>query len=204
MFSGIVEETGRVSQVDPVDQGSRLQIFSRLDFSSSANGDSICVEGVCLTLVEKSSSDDGWLLSFDIASETLRVTTLGALQEGDLVHLERSLVIGDRLHGHFVTGHVDTVATVMEVLEEGETTKVRLGFPSVSLPSASRLVAPKGSITIAGVSLTVGEVEGDSFCVYLIPHTKEVTRFGALRENDHVNIEFDILARYVQQNYQGA
>ena len=197
MFSGIVEEAARVAAVEEVSLGRRLSIESRLDHSDTELGDSICVDGVCLTVVEKeeqAAGGESWLLRFDVASETLRCTTLGSVSEGGAVHLERSLQIGGRVHGHLVTGHVDGVAKVSSVTEEGETTKVRL-----ELDSPSPLIARKGSVTLAGVSLTVGDVTDSSFEIYLIPHTKEVTRFDKISEGDQINIEFDMMARYVSQ-----
>lgn len=196
VFSGIVEESASVVSVAEQPQGRKITVESHLDHSGSKIGDSICVDGVCLTVVDISEPSSGqWCLSFDVASETLRRTTLEEVVIGSQVHLERSLKLGERIHGHIVTGHVDTIASVVLREEEGETTKLVLNLPEVST-----LVAEKGSIAIAGISLTVGKTADGSFEVYLIPHTKEVTRFGDASVGSKFNVEFDVLARYVAQH----
>ena len=165
------------------------EIFSQ---SPVTIGDSICVSGVCLTVVKF----DGTTAYFDIASETRRVTILSSLAVGSRLNLERSLLVGERIHGHFVTGHVDAVTTVSQRREEGGNT-VRFEF---ALPARlRRYVAPKGSVAINGTSLTVGEVSGESFSVYIVPHTLSETTFGELVVGSSVNVEVDILSRYVVQ-----
>lgn len=194
MFSGIVEEKGTVVLCSETPDGVQLVISSRLDHALTRVGDSLAVEGVCLTVTSCEHVHDAWQLKFDIASETLRCTTLGGIGKGSAVHLERSLAVGDRLHGHIVSGHVDGVGVVTDREEEGDTTRL-----TIQVQAGSEYLARKGSVTLAGVSLTVGEVHGDTFQVYLIPHTKEVTRFGSIQVGDPINVEFDMLARYVHR-----
>ncbi|MCI5065951.1 riboflavin synthase [bacterium] len=211
MFSGIVEESAEIIGVEEHAGGHRVTIAARGDLSDMKVGDSLCTDGVCLTVVSLATQNGLTSLSFDIASETLRCTTLGetvARLTDDTaatcsVHIERSLAIGERLHGHFVTGHVDGVGTVCDRTEEGNTVKLTIAPPApeegetASRSLATALIAPKGSIAVAGVALTVGEVDESTFSVYIIPHTGSVTRLATLRRGDRVNIEFDILARYV-------
>lgn len=194
MFAGMVESVGEVTRITESSSGMRLGIFAHL-FAAAADspsriGDSICVSGVCLTITELEKG----VAFFDIASETRRVTTLGAVTVGVRLNLERSLRVGDRIHGHFVTGHVDAVTAIAGIRDEGGNT-VRF---ELTLPAGQRkFVAPKGAITVNGTSLTVGEVTKNSFSVYVIPHTLEVSTFGTLRVGDQVNLEIDVLARYV-------
>ena len=194
MFSGIVEEKALIVGVLETTNGAQLTIASYLEHSGTQIGDSIAIEGVCLTATSCTQVDSGWHLTFDIASETLRCTTLSDVQAGGYVHLERSLAVGDRLHGHIVSGHVDCVGVIADRIEEGDTTRL-----SVEVSEGAEFLARKGSVTLAGISLTVGEVQGSTFQVYLIPHTKSVTRFGSIAVGDRVNVEFDMLARYVHR-----
>ena len=196
MFSGIVEESGRIVRVDHqgVNVGSRLVIESNLDHSSTTLGDSIAIEGCCLTVVAIDRPASGFQLSFDAAPETLRKTTLGVLASGDRVNLERSMRIGDRVHGHFVSGHVDASVQLLERTADGNSLRLVWELP----PSLRSYVAPKGSITLAGVSLTVGEVTEKSFGVYIIPHTADVTTLASKAVGQSVNVEIDMLARYVK------
>ncbi len=190
MFAGIVEEAGRVDRVEGSDELIRLTVSSSLDQTNTSIGDSISVDGVCLTVVEKK----GNFLTFELSSETIRRSTLGTLNKGDLVNLERSLKFGDRISGHFVMGHVDTTVKLLERRKDGECDRFLWDISSDYLP----YLAPKGSVSIAGISLTVGEVECGSFSVYIIPHTLKMTKLGTVKIGDRVNLEVDVFARYVR------
>ncbi|MBI2933210.1 MAG: riboflavin synthase [Planctomycetes bacterium] len=183
MFTGIIEAMGRVRAVRRTKAGARLEID--LPFEAR-RGESVAVGGVCLTWVGA---------GFDVVPETLSRTTLGALKPGDRVNLERSLRVGDRLGGHFVTGHVDAVGEVARVLRAKKAVTLWVSIP-VEL---ARYVVPKGSITIDGVSLTVVDAEPDRFSVALIPVTLAHTTLGRVRGGAKVNLEVDILARYVRR-----
>jgi len=189
MFTGIVEERAQVIAVSGTEAGARLTIRSGLDQQATKEGDSICIDGVCLTVVNKSGSD----LSFDLAPETLRCSTLGLLTADAWANVERALKAGERLGGHFVLGHVDAKLTLIDRRDDGNS--VELWF---SLPAAMRaMIVPKGSLALSGISLTVGKVETDRFCVWLVPYTMTVTTLGTLAAGDQVNFEADVLARYV-------
>lgn len=195
MFTGIIQATGRVKSISATAAANgRLEIESALflatgDRTAPAVGDSVAISGVCLTV----TAIENERASFDLASETVRRTTLGGLETGSAVNLERSLRMGDSLDGHLVQGHVDAVSEVIAVAEEGETTAIRIKLPAV----ISGLVAQKGSISIDGVSLTVGPVDRESFTVYIIPHTRTATTLGSFRPGRLVNLEADCIARYV-------
>ena len=189
MFSGIVEESAEVLSVDTAKYPFRLTINSKSNFEDLKIGDSLCVSGVCLTIVHRR----GRKISFDMVRETVARTNLGKLNAGDSVNLERSMKLGERVHGHLLFGHVDASVRLLS--------RVRVGADSYrfvfSLPAKlRRFVVPKGSIGLNGISLTVGEVEADRFTVYIIPHTLAVTNFATLRVGQLVNIEIDMLARY--------
>ncbi len=195
MFSGIVEERARVLKLDKARNPARLLIVSALDHSTTEPGDSIAIDGVCLTVVESSKNAEGeWTLEFDLADETLRRSTHGDLNEGKPVNLERSLKLGDRIHGHFVFGHVDATAELLESRKDGECQRLLFKIPTDLKP----FIAEKGSVSLSGVSLTVGETGKDSFAVYIIPHTSEKTNLLEKSPGDKVNIEIDMLARYVK------
>ena len=192
MFSGIVEETGVVVELQKERVPYRLRVKSGLNLRDTKVGCSISVEGVCLTVVAKKKQE----LSFDLAPETIRRSTLGGLKPGDGVNLERSLKLGDRIHGHFVFGHVDGVARLLSRVNEGEDA-IKLTF---RMPNElRRYLAPKGSVSLAGVSLTLGPVTDSTLCVYIIPHTLKVTSLGRLQPGEKVNIEIDMLARYTAE-----
>ena len=192
MFTGIVEELGRVRSVTPNHGGARLELACRTVLDDAEIGASIAVNGCCLTVVDLAG---GWWAA-DAQTETLDRTTLGALEAGDPVNLERPVRVGDRLGGHLVQGHVDGVGRVADrgPLPDGST-KVTIELP----PALSRYVVEKGSITIDGVSLTVTHVAPTSFGVALIPHTLSVTTFGVRSPGDPVNLEVDVLAKYVER-----
>ena len=190
MFSGIVEEAGQVTAITPGSQSMRLSIQSRLDLRDTQPGHSIAVDGVCLTV----TAVEGQRLHFDAGSETVRRSSLAALRVGDRVNIERAALLGARMHGHLVTGHVDGTVALLSRTVEGITEKFVWELPA----ELRAMVVPKGSVALAGISLTVGEVTHHSFSVYLIPHTVSLTTLPQCRPADRVNIEVDILARYVQ------
>lgn len=193
MFTGIVEERGEVQSRE----GARLTVRCPLAAAGAGVGDSIAVSGVCLTVVDRGSDR----LSFDLSDETLARTNLGRLAAGDRVNLERPATLASRLGGHLVQGHVDGVADVIEAMP-GREGSVRL---SVRLPSELlRYVVEKGSITLEGVSLTVATIVGDVLEVALIPHTLAVTTLGAIGAGDPVNLEVDVLAKYVARQMESA
>ena len=194
MFSGIIEAIGVVRVNDP--QLGQLAIECTLFATESPKlGDSIAVSGVCLTVTKK----EGELLYFDLASETRRCTSLGNLKIGSSVNLERSLRVGDRLHGHFVQGHVDAVGEILRIDRESNTWRFECELPA----ALNQLVVRKGSIAVNGVSLTVGETTAESFSFYVIPHTFNETNFSTLTPGEQVNIEADMLSRYVQGCLRG-
>jgi riboflavin synthase len=193
MFTGIVTDIGEVLSVKPrADDLHRLKIACRYPRVGIADGASIACSGVCLTVVGTGEEDGRTWFAVDAGAETLRMTTAGAWRHGTRLNLERALKIGDELGGHLVSGHVDGIAELIG--REDLTDMARLAFRS---PAAlSRFIAQKGSVTLDGVSLTVNEVEGDTFTVLIIPHTLAVTTLGALRVGDPVNLEIDQMARY--------
>jgi riboflavin synthase len=190
MFTGLVETTGRVRQVQPDGDGVRLEIESPLA-AELAQGDSIAVNGVCLTAVQPERD----AFKADVMAETLRRSSLGPLAEGDSVNLELPLRAGDRLGGHVVQGHVDGTGTVAETRDEGFARLVTIDAE----PALLRYVVEKGSIAVDGVSLTVAEVDESSFTVSLIPETLERTTLGQAAPGRLVNLEVDVLAKYVEK-----
>lgn len=191
MFTGIVQAIGRIRERN--DRGGDVEIVVEaggLDLSRSAVGDSISVGGACLTVTRLQPG----AFSADVSRETLERTTLGGLSPGDAVNLEPALRAGDALGGHYVTGHVDGVGSVVDMEDDARARRVRFEVPA----ALARYLAPKGSITVDGTSLTVNEVDGRVFGVSLIPHTLQVTTLGALRRGSPVNLEVDIIARYVE------
>lgn len=189
MFSGIIDAVGTVRQVHPVAGGQRLFIRAEDYWADVAAGASIAIDGVCLTVTRI----EGNTAAFDVITETLRRTTMGGLRSGDRVNLQKSLAVGDRIDGHFVQGHVDAVATLARV-DQSERESVRWFSTD---PAAMQCIAPKGSVAIDGISLTVAEIRDDLFGVALIPTTLERTTLGDKRVGSRVNIETDILARTV-------
>lgn len=188
MFTGIITDIGRVRAVER--QGdTRFTIATAFAMETVPIGASIANNGVCLTVVEKG---EGWF-AVQASAETLSKTTLGDWTEGTRVNLERSLKLGDELGGHLVYGHVDGVAVLAAVRPEGDSLRLTFEAPE----ALARYVAPKGSVALDGVSLTVNEVDGNRFGINIIPHTQSATTFGDLRPGDRVNMEVDMLARYV-------
>jgi riboflavin synthase len=192
MFTGIVQDVGRVVSQEARGGDVRMVItFDRLDPSGIHIGDSICVQGCCLTAVELHDRS----FAADVSRETLSLTTLGALAPGSPVNLEPSLRAGDPLGGHLVSGHVDGAGQVTTVGADARSTRIEITVP----PALARYIARKGSVAIDGVSLTVNEVQGATFGINLIPHTQAVTTLGALRTGTRVNVEVDQIARYVER-----
>jgi riboflavin synthase len=192
MFTGIVQDVGQVVSRDIRGGDVRLLIAcDRLDPSRMSVGDSICVQGCCLTAVELGDRT----FAADVSRETLSLTTLGDLMAGSPVNLEPSLKAGDPLGGHLVSGHVDGVGQIAAISGDARSSRVEISVP----PALSRYIARKGSIAIDGVSLTVNEVQGATFGINLIPHTRAVTTLGALRVGARVNVEIDQIARYVER-----
>ena len=191
MFTGIVTDIGEVLSVEARGD-TRLRIGCGYDAHGIDLGASIACDGVCLTVVAKGLDGRDWF-DVDASAETASKTTLGDWGEGRRINLERALRVGDELGGHIVSGHVDGVARVVDIRDEGDSTRYVFEAPD----ALARFIAPKGSVALNGTSLTVNEVDGRRFGVNLIPHTKEVTTWGQVREGDGVNLEIDTLARYV-------
>jgi riboflavin synthase len=186
---------GRVTAVDPAEGLTRLTIETPFPAGELSIGESVAVDGVCLTAVAVGPKG----FSLDAVAETLRLTTLGGLRAGDPVNLERALRVGDRLGGHFVQGHVDGTAAVLTVTRQGGDVRMRVALPAPLRP----YVAQKGSIALSGVSLTVAGLEAEAFGVALIPETLARTTLGRLGAGDLVNVEVDLLARYLEGLVQG-
>ncbi|MEI6806339.1 MAG: riboflavin synthase, partial [Myxococcaceae bacterium] len=182
MFTGIIQNTGIFNRT-----GSRVQVESHMDLSDVHAGDSIAVNGVCLTTLK---SQD---LNFDLGPETLAATTLGQLKAGSSVHLEKAMRLSDRLGGHLVQGHVDDVGQVSEIKPEAESLHIIFKTSSEIL----KLCIPKGSITIDGVSLTINQISHETFSVCLVPHTLDQTNLKNLQPGDLVNLENDLIGKYV-------
>jgi riboflavin synthase len=188
MFTGLVEAIGEIATLDPLSSGIRIRVQTTLA-GELEPGDSLAVNGVCLTVV---AADNAGILA-DVSPETARVTTLGSARRGAMVNLERPLRAGGRLGGHFVQGHVDATAAVDAIREEGDSRWLTVRFP----PELAPYIARKGSIAVDGVSLTVANVEDHRFGVQVIPYTWAHTNFYALKTGDAVNLECDVLAKYV-------
>ena len=189
MFTGIVTDMGRVRAVQDTAEDRRFEIETAYDTAGIDLGASISHAGCCLTVVEKGP---GWF-AVQVSRETLSRTTLDEWQVGREINLERAAKVGDELGGHIVSGHVDGVGEVLSIESEGGSHRVQVRVPR----PLHRFIAPKGSITVEGVSLTVNEVEDDVFGVNLIPHTWDVTTLGSLKVGSRVNLEIDMLARYL-------
>lgn len=188
MFTGIVEECGTVQELRPIATGAELWV--RSSFSSEVElGESVAVNGACLTVTEVVED----AMRFDLLHETLRLTNLGDCSPDSPVNLERSLRIGDRLSGHFVQGHVDACAEVLEYSQSGQDHQLVVSLPS----EFAHLMVHKGSICVNGISLTVAELEEDRFTLWIIPHTHEVTSLSVIQKGSRVNLEFDLLAKHI-------
>lgn len=189
MFTGIITDIGRVRSVAETDRDRRYEIETAWDTAGIDLGASISHSGVCLTVIEK---QPGWF-AVEVSGETLSKTTLGGWLAGSRVNLERATRVGDELGGHIVSGHVDGLGTVVEITPEGGSHRMTLEAPE----PLHRFIAAKGSVTVDGVSLTVNSVEGRRFGLNIIPHTWEATTLGDLKVGDAVNLEIDMLARYL-------
>jgi len=198
MFTGIVTDMGEVRSVKPrADNLHRITIFCRYPRAELVQGASIACSGVCLTVVDTGEEDGRAWFAVDAAAETLAVTGVGRWRHGSRINLERSLKLGDELGGHMVAGHVDGLACVIAREDMTDNGPVEMARFSLRAPhELARFIAPKGSVALDGVSLTVNAVEGDTFSVLIIPHTLQVTTFGSLRKGDDVNLEIDTMARY--------
>lgn len=188
MFTGIITDVGAVRKIERAGD-MRLEITTQYDTATVDVGASIACSGPCLTVVDKGP---GWF-AVNASAETLSKTTLGSWSEGAKVNLERSLRVGEEMGGHIVTGHVDATAKVVERHPEGDSIRFVFEVPK----ALERYVASKGAVALDGISLTVNEVEGGRFGVNVIPHTQQATCFGDLQPGDEVNLEIDVLARYV-------
>jgi len=194
MFTGIVEELGTVSAINKTRAGVCLKIRANTVFSDAKIGDSIAIDGACLSVTDTK----GTVLSFDVINETLKRTMLGQLKINDSVNLERSLRADSRMGGHFVTGHIDYTGRIIDILKGSGGISFKISMPS----EFSRFIVEKGSIALDGISLTVANVTRETFTVYLIPHTLKVTTFGKKQKGDFLNIETDLLAKYLTKQTQ--
>lgn len=195
MFTGIVEELGTVIALERKGEAARLTVSAKAVIDDLRPGESIAVDGVCLTVVTRL----GQTFSADLSPETLHRSTLGGLKAGDRVNLERPLRFGDRLGGHLVLGHVDGVGTIVQVTPLGDGYLFRFTYP----PELEGLLVFKGSIAVDGISLTIADLEPGFFSVAVIPHTFQVTTLGVKRVGAKVNLEADILGKYVAKQLQG-
>ncbi len=191
MFTGIVEETGTVAAFTPEAAAWRLQITARVTLGGLASGDSLAVNGCCLTAARV----DAGSVTFDVLEETRRLTNFSDLATGAPVNLERSLRFDGKVGGHFVTGHIDGMGVIQVLEPRGKDYFLRVQAPAGS----GRGLVLKGSIAIDGISLTVAEVAGEAFAVWLIPHTLATTNLGHKKPGDRVNLEFDLLGKYVEK-----
>ena len=188
MFTGIITDVGTIRSV--VQRGDlRIEIATGYDVTTVDMGASIACDGVCLTVVEKTSDS----FCVDVSAESAGLTNIGGWTAGRPINLERALKVGDELGGHIVSGHVDGVAEIVALRDEGDSTRVTLRAPE----ALAKFIAPKGSVALNGTSLTVNEVNGTDFGINFIPHTKAVTTWGSAAVGDRVNLEIDTLARYV-------
>ena len=188
MFTGIVTDVGAIRSLKQSGD-LRIEIKTSYDLSTIELGASVACNGICLTVVEKTTD----CFSVDVSAESVSLTNVDSWTKGALINLERSLKVGDELGGHIVAGHVDGVAQIISINDEGGSTRMTLRAPH----SLSRFIAPKGSVALNGTSLTVNEVDGNDFGVNFIPHTKAVTTWSNAKVHDFVNLEIDTLARYV-------
>lgn len=189
MFTGIITDVGTIASVDKTRGDTRFAIYTDFNLNTVDIGASIACSGCCLTVVRK--LDDMFFV--DVSAETLSKTNLGQWHDGAKVNLERALKMGDELGGHIVSGHIDGLAQCLSVTKEGDSHRLVFKTPN----GMGKMVAPKGSVTLDGISLTVNEVEDNKFGVNIIPHTWENTTLGKVKEGDNVHFEADMLARYV-------
>jgi len=195
VFTGIIEELGRIASLEKLKQGMRLNIACSTVLSDTNDGDSIAVNGVCLTAVNVADGS----FSADLSPETLDRSTLGRLDVGSPVNLERPVTPQTRLGGHIVQGHVDARGTFLEAIDEGDFWTVRIGFP----PEISRYMVEKGSVAVEGISLTIAHLNDNNFDIAIIPKTWTVTNLSTLKPGDPVNLEVDVIAKYVERMMAG-
>lgn len=193
MFTGIIVELGKVYEIQRFVHGARLRVFSKKLIDNSNIGDSISVNGVCLTICEIDTSKN--IISFDVSHETLQKTTLGELKRDEYVNLEPALTLNTRLGGHLVSGHVEGVGRIKKIEKIGNDLKIEIEAPEEIL----RYCIKKGSIAVDGISLTIVDVFLNSFTVVIIPHTANMTTMGFKKIGDKVNLESDIIAKYVEK-----
>lgn len=191
MFTGIIEELGRIAGVENTADGARITVSASTVTDGTKNGDSIAVNGVCLTALDVSAKS----FSADVSGETLARSTIGSLKAGSGVNLERAVTPSTRLGGHIVQGHVDGRGAFLGAESEGDFWTVRISFPE----DLGRYLVEKGSVAVEGISLTIAKLTDDHFEIAVIPKTWEVTNFSLLRERDPVNLEGDIIAKYVER-----
>jgi riboflavin synthase len=197
MFTGIVTDVGQVRHIEKRGD-THIVIATNYDVAAVEIGASISCSGVCMTVVDKGGTSDRWF-AVTASAETLSKTNMGQWKTGDRVNLERPMRVGDELGGHIVTGHIDGVAEIVRIEPEGESTRMTFQAPA----SLARFIASKGSVALDGVSLTVNEVDGSRFGVNIIPHTTQATTFGKVKPGSKVNLEIDLLARYVARLVKG-
>lgn len=190
MFKGIIEGTGKILKVKPLEKGSRLTVQSPFALGAVKKGDSIAVNGCCLTVVAKTAKS----FEADLSHETLDVTNLKSVRVGSVVNLERPLRFSDRIDGHIVQGHVDGVGRIRSLKKPGDSWEIEIELPK----SLRRYVIPKGSITVDGISMTVNRLTPKSFTLVVIPHTFQVTNLKAKRAGDTVNLEVDLIGKYLE------
>ena len=196
MFTGLIERTGRISELETSSDGARLQIAASGWTSPLKEGESIAVNGICLSVVRS----EGEMVWFDLLNETVQRTSLKSATAGDLVNLERAMQYGDRFGGHVVSGHVDGCGVIEAIQPDGRDIVIRVACDTELMT----YIVPKGSIALNGISLTVGEVRPEGFDVYIIPVTREVTALSSAAEGDPVNLELDMLAKYAQKRIEKA
>jgi riboflavin synthase len=194
MFTGIITDVGEIANIAELNSGLQLKIKTQYDPKTIAIGASIACAGTCLTVTElpETGSNERWF-AVEAWEEALRLTTIGSLQKGDAINLERAMKMGDEFGGHMVSGHVDGKAEIVDIIDEGDAVRFKLQVPQ----DLALYISPKGSVTLDGTSLTINGVEGQIFDVLLIRHTQEVTTWGARKIGDEVNIEVDQMARQV-------
>jgi len=195
MFTGIIEEVGTALQKTPTPGGLKLKVGAEKVINDTKSGDSIAVNGVCLTVIDISNKD----ITFDVSQETVKRSNIGNLRIGEPVNLERAVRPSDRLGGHIVQGHVDTIGKITSITPLGEHTRFIIEFPV----RYSNLVIEKGSIAIDGISLTINEININTVSINVIPHTIENTNLYYRKVSDEVNIEFDIIGKYVLKMVEG-
>ncbi|MCX5686722.1 MAG: riboflavin synthase [Candidatus Omnitrophica bacterium] len=194
MFTGIISQTGIVKRFGKTGPAYRLEVESSNIPKDAAVGDSVAVNGACLTLIGTNPES----MAFDVMEETVRRSTLSELKTGDTVNLEWSLKAGGTIGGHFVQGHVDCTGRIAGIKKSGGESSIEIEFP----PEFERLIVEKGSIALDGISLTIGALQNNRFKVYIIPHTLKITSLGSKRAGDNVNLEFDILGKYAARFHE--